>query len=204
MPERHKRVFISYAWESSEYRLRVKGLAARLRQDGVDARLDAWHLDGLPIPEFMSREVRHAEKILILCSPQYRDKVHAMEDGQGVTGSGWESMLVTSALWTQLHKRNQIVAVLFLGEWSESSPTYLASWPYIELTSQPDFEPRYNELLRSLTGMSERAPSLGTPPELPVIATEPLRGAVQTSATLVSEASVPRQLPPPPADFVGR
>ncbi len=31
------RVFISYAWESDEYRGLVKRLAARLRQDGIDA-----------------------------------------------------------------------------------------------------------------------------------------------------------------------
>jgi len=55
------RVFISYAWENDEYRALVKTLAARLRQDGIDARLDAWHLEGLTIPEFMSRETRYAD-----------------------------------------------------------------------------------------------------------------------------------------------
>jgi menaquinone-dependent protoporphyrinogen IX oxidase len=68
------RVFISYAWENDEYRTLVKRLAARLREDGIDVRLDAWHLEGLSIPEFMSREVRHADKILVVCSPQYRQK----------------------------------------------------------------------------------------------------------------------------------
>jgi hypothetical protein len=92
------RVFISYAWEDDEYRALVKSLAARLREDGIDARLDAWHLEGLTIPEFMSREVRHADKILVVCSPQYRQKVHAMEDGERITGTGWESMLVTSSI----------------------------------------------------------------------------------------------------------
>src|SRR6266852_8917256 len=38
------RVFISYAWEDDEYRALVKSLAVRLREDGIDARLDAWHL----------------------------------------------------------------------------------------------------------------------------------------------------------------
>lgn len=204
MASEHKRVFISYAWEAPGYRRRVKGLAARLRQDGVDVRLDAWDLDGLTIPEFMAREVRHADKILILCSPKYRSKVHAMEDGQAVTGSGWESMLVTSALWTQYRKRNQLVAVLFLGKWSEAAPGYLAGWPYIDLTDLSEFESRYYELLRNLTGMSERAPSLGPPPVMSVLVTEPLRGTAQASAILVSDARVPRQLPPPPADFVGR
>ena len=65
------RVFISYAWENDEYRTLVKRLATRLRRDGIDARLDAWHLEGLTIPEFMSREVRNADKVVVVCSPQY-------------------------------------------------------------------------------------------------------------------------------------
>jgi hypothetical protein len=56
------RVFISYAWEDVNYRRLVKKLATRLRNDGVDARLDAWHLRGTTIPEFMNREVRLASK----------------------------------------------------------------------------------------------------------------------------------------------
>jgi SEFIR domain len=51
------RVFISCAWENDEYRDLVKGLAACLRDDGIDARLDAWHLERLTILGFMSREV---------------------------------------------------------------------------------------------------------------------------------------------------
>ena len=83
------RVFLSYAWESDDYRNQVKALATRLREDGIDARLDAWHAEGLTIPEFMSREARHADRVLILCSPTYKAKVHAMEDGDKVTGVGW-------------------------------------------------------------------------------------------------------------------
>ncbi|MCA9467939.1 MAG: toll/interleukin-1 receptor domain-containing protein, partial [Nitrospira sp.] len=98
------RVFISYAWEDGSdgpYRDWVKDLATRLRQDGVDARLDKWHMqEGQTIPEFMNSEIRLAEKILVVCSPQYQAKVHAKEEGGSVTGSGWESMLVSSAMFT--------------------------------------------------------------------------------------------------------
>jgi hypothetical protein len=38
------RVFISYAWEHDKYRDWVAQLAAQLRTDGIDARLDRWHL----------------------------------------------------------------------------------------------------------------------------------------------------------------
>ena len=96
------RVFISYAWEDGAYRDWVAQLASQLRVDGVDARLDRWDLqDGQTTPEFMNSEVRQADKVLVLCSPKYQEKVHAMEDGGPSTGSGWESMLLSSAMFTQ-------------------------------------------------------------------------------------------------------
>src|SRR6266403_1766275 len=98
------RVFITYAWEGSDYRRLVKRFAARLRQDGINARLDAWHLEGLTVPQFMAREVRNADKIIVLCSPQYRKNVHTMEDGQRPSGSGWEAMLITSTIWARLRE----------------------------------------------------------------------------------------------------
>jgi hypothetical protein len=169
-------VFISYAWENDAYRTLVKSLAARLREDGIDARLDAWHLDGLTIPEFMSREVRHADKILVVCSPQYRQKVHAMEDGQRMTGTGWESMLVTSSIWANLSDRRKIIPVLLRGAWNEAAPDVLIGLRYFDLSNMANFEANYRELLRSLTGQNEPAPPLGQPPEFVREPVEPLRG----------------------------
>ena len=119
------RVFISYAWEDDDYRDWVAQLAAQLRVDGVRARLDRWHLqDGQTIPEFMNSEVRKADKVLVLCSPKYREKVHAMEDGGPSTGSGWESMLLSSAMFAE-DARSKVVTALALGKWSESAPDYM-------------------------------------------------------------------------------
>src|ERR1700736_3993021 len=165
------RVFISYAWGDDEYRTLVKRLAARLRQDGIDARLDAWHLEGLTIPEFMSREVRNADKILAICSPQYRQKVHAMEDGQRISGAGWESMLVTSNIWASLGDRNKILPVLFRGAWREAAPDVLIALPYFDLSNMATFEANYRDLLRSLAGQNAPVPPLGRVPE---IAPEPV------------------------------
>jgi TIR domain len=170
------RVFISYAWENDEYRALVKRLAARLIQDGIDARLDAWHLQGLTIPEFMSREVRHADKVLVVCSPQYRQKVHAMEDGERITGTGWESMLVTSSIWANVSNRNKITPVLLRGTWQEAAPDTLIGLPYFDLSNMATFEANYRELLRRLTGQEEKAPMKGAVPEIAPEPVQPLRG----------------------------
>jgi hypothetical protein len=41
----------------------------------------------------MNAEVRNADRVLVLGSPQYRTKAHAFEEMAGSTGVGWEAML---------------------------------------------------------------------------------------------------------------
>jgi len=171
------RVFISYAWESVDYRRLVKSLATRLRHDGIDARLDAWHLRGITVPEFMNREVRLANKLLVVCSPQYRGKIHAMEDGRVMTGVGWEAMLINSAVFGSGRRRDQIIPVLLRGSWDESAPSFLRGLPYTDLSNPHNFESSYLELLQRLKGHDEEAPQLGPlAPELEPEPVEPLRG----------------------------
>jgi hypothetical protein len=213
MSKRHRvsPIFVSYAWEDPEYCKLVKRFAARLRKDGIDARLDAWHLRGVSIPEFMAREVRTASKIIVLCSPQYRTKVHAMEERKSINGSGWEAMLVTSALWACRREWDQIIPVLFRGAWQQAAPDFLCAFPYIDLTDPLQFEANYLRLRQTLANRCEVAPALGAPPKFEnPVAVEPLRGTAlspqltQPRVTLVSNAAIPRQLPPPPRDLVGR
>ena len=152
------RVFISYAWEDDEYRDWVAQLAAQLRQDGVDAR---WHVEkGQSIPEFMNSEVRLADKVLILCSPMYQQKVHAMEEGGPSTGLEWEDMLLSSAMFTP-DARRKVVPALARGEWKRSAPSYLQGLPYEDLThhEQSRRGKAYLSLLGRLTD-TEAAPPI--------------------------------------------
>ncbi len=158
------RVFISYAWEDAEYRAWVAQLASQLRKDGVDARLDRWHVErSQTIPEFMNSEVRKADKVLVLCSPKYQEKVHAMEDGGASTGSGWESMLLSSVMFTQ-GARNKVVTALARGEWQSSAPDYMQGLPYDDLTKTDEAHLRqpYISLLRRLIDATEVAPPIGS------------------------------------------
>lgn len=177
------RVFISYAWEDEEYKLRVKQFAIRLRSNGIDARLDTWHAKGVSIPEFMNREVRLAQRVLVLCSPEYRRKVHAMEEGQHVSGSGWEHLLLTGSLFAGELARDCVSLVLFRGSWSEAAPSFLGSHSYLDLSSPDTFEENYRRLLQQLTGRAESAPPLGLLPEgIDPEPVEPMRGPPPAAA----------------------
>ena len=165
------RVFISYAWEDDQYRDWVERLARRLRDNGVEARLDKWHLEeGETIAQFMNREQRKADKVLVLCSPAYRAKVHATEDGVRSTGSGWEAGLLADQMFADIDTRRKVIAALTRGGWQEAAPDFLVGRVYVDLADAARFEECYLDLLRRLTGQTAEAPPLG---ELPSGLREP-------------------------------
>lgn len=94
------RIFISYAWEDDDHRKMVESLAVQLRNDGVNARLDAWdRKKGQSITGFMNAEVEDADIVLVVCSPGLKERVRAMDRGEKVTGGGWEWSALTTELF---------------------------------------------------------------------------------------------------------
>ena len=94
------RVFISYAHGDGGHEEWVREFWLFLRQHGIDARLD------LPGSEerrdwaqWMAREVRDADRILVAASPGY--KARAEGDGEPESGRGvqWESWLIRQRLY---------------------------------------------------------------------------------------------------------
>ena len=179
------RVFISYSWDSDDHKAWVASFAARLREDGVDARLDKWHVDDSPIPSFMNSEVRKADKVLLLCTPTYQEKVHAiyqekvhaMEEGKKVNGVGYETMLVATE-WFTAGIKGKTVPVLVSGEWTESVPSFAQSLPGFDLSAEDFDEEVYRRLLQRLYGLQAKAPGIGSQPVgLVDPEVKPLRGS---------------------------
>lgn len=89
-PERAPRVFISYSHTSTEHEDWVEALGKFLRENGVDARLDAWHLRrGMDLPQFMTNELTLADRVVLVSDEKYAEKA----DGR-VGGVGWETMII--------------------------------------------------------------------------------------------------------------
>jgi TIR domain len=62
----------------------VKELAARLRGDAVDVRLDQWHsVPGAQLPHFMEREILGNDYVMIVCTPKYKVKSDQRTGGVG-------------------------------------------------------------------------------------------------------------------------
>jgi hypothetical protein len=67
--------FISYSWDDETHKEWVRAPVTRLRAGGVDVRLDHRHaVPGDQLPEFMEREIRESDYVIIVCTPKYKSK----------------------------------------------------------------------------------------------------------------------------------
>jgi hypothetical protein len=92
--ERRPRVFISYSFDSDPHKDWVRSLAEDLTRQGVEVRLDQWHLHASQsLPEFMEREVATADCVIVVCTPAYAAKA----DGR-TGGAGYEHQIISGAI----------------------------------------------------------------------------------------------------------
>lgn len=148
--------FISYTWEDESHRQWVIALGTRLRSDGVDLVLDEWHLrPGMEAPKFMEKAVAEADRVLLVCTPQFKAKV---DERSG--GAGYEANLVTAEMMAGAEE-TKFIPILRRGAWREAAPKALLGKIYIDLSGDPYSESSYEVLKNALFGRHQPPPPLG-------------------------------------------
>lgn len=148
--------FISYSWDDDTHKEWVKNLAERLRQDGVDVTLDKWATaPGDQLTTFMEQAIRENQFILIICTPNYKNR---SDERKG--GVGYEGDIMTAEAMTEPNHR-KFIPVLRKGTWDEAAPSWLKGKYYINLSANPYSEENYKDLVSTLLGKRETAPPIG-------------------------------------------
>src|SRR5690242_16262129 len=101
--------FISYAWTSPDHTNWVLQLASDLRNNGVDVRIDRWHLrEGHDATAFMESMVTDAaiKKVVIICDRKYAEKADKRSGGVGT-----ESQIMSPAIYKSV-AQDKFVAVV--------------------------------------------------------------------------------------------
>src|SRR5258707_654336 len=109
------RVFISYAHDNPAHEDRVRDFWLFLREFGVDARLDLSAAERRQDwPEWMTREIRAAERILVVASPEYKRRADGdagAEEGRGVQ---WEARLIRYRFYVDQNAGLQLIVPVVL------------------------------------------------------------------------------------------
>ena len=156
------RVFISYTKFNQENADWVKLLATFLRNSGIDARLDVWHLaPGMDVAQWMCNEVEIADRVLLICSEEYARRA----DGRH-GGVGWETRLIQGfLLQSGSINPKKFVPIVRTDNCDDGLPFYLKSsycihWP--QTGTKEDL--KQHELLECLFEIQEEAPEVKPPP----------------------------------------
>jgi len=159
------KAFISYSWDTHRHKAWVQALATRLRRDGIDVTLDQWHIvPGDMLPKFMETAIRESDYVLIVCTPNYRNKSNTRKGGVGYEGD-----IISGEVFGKNNQR-KFVPILRLGDVDTAIPTGLIGKIYIDLRDSPYFESNYRELLITLHGARPPAPPIGPRPSFASIA----------------------------------
>ncbi len=142
---RNPRVFISYTGIDIENRNWVKDFACRLRQCGVNARIDIFHLKpGQDLPQWMTNELLMADKVLLICDKYYAEKA---DDRKG--GVGWETMIIQGDMLSK-PDQNKYIAIQREKDINKSLPIYVKSKYALNWTDDSQMDKDFDELLLHL------------------------------------------------------
>jgi hypothetical protein len=143
--------FISYSWDSASHREWVRNLAIQLQHDGVEVVLDQF--DALPgdrLTQFMEDAISKTDFVLIICTPNYKQKA----DGRR-GGVGYEGDIIASEVFANTSPR-KFIPILREGEWFEAASIALRDRIYVDLRGTSYPEQNYQELLAALRGQGAR------------------------------------------------
>lgn len=155
---RSPKVFISYSWEDDEHKSWVRSFADQLISDGVDVSLDQYDLSlGDRLPQFMEQEISHADYVLIICTPTYREKSDAR-----MGGVGYEGHIISGELFSA-HNERKFIPIIRKGGHDSAIPKCLEGKVWVDLSEHGDYYANYKDLVATIYG-GKIKPSIGKKP----------------------------------------
>lgn len=155
------RVFISYTGTNTRHNDWVAELGSFLRENGVNARLDQWHLRrGMDLPQWMTNELDLAERVIIVSDSRYSDRA----DGRS-GGVGWETMIIQGDMSNLPPDSTKYIVIVREDDFDIGVPRYLKTKYCMHWGTRADDEALKNELLQELYDIPKEPP-IGLPPTL--------------------------------------
>lgn len=149
MPEELIKVFISYSWDSTEHQERVRALADRLQEDGLEAILDFYaSAPAEGWPQWMERNIRDADFVVLVCTETYGKRVEGKEaQGKGL-GVKWESVITYNQIYQADSKNDRFVPVLFAASDKAYIPIPLQGYSFYPIDSEEGYQSLYWRLTK--------------------------------------------------------
>lgn len=138
-----KKVFISYCWEDDEHKKWVHKLAEDLKSY-FDVKIDVEQPIGTELNKFMESMINSSDKVLIIVTPEYKDRAD-----DRLKGIGYETTLITNKL---ISNQNEIkfIPIIRKGSKEESYPSYLGNRKGLDMKDSAKYEESLKILVDNL------------------------------------------------------
>ncbi|WP_434565069.1 toll/interleukin-1 receptor domain-containing protein [Thermoanaerobacterium thermosaccharolyticum] len=162
MSKDHPSVFISYSWDSEEHENWVTVLAAKLRENGVDATIDKFETQSktVNLNRMMIEKIKNSDNILLILTENYAKKADTFQGGVG-----YETNLLIRYI-----KDNPDKIILIMrhkGDYRKAVPFYLEGFHFIDFSHDDQFDIKFDELLHRIYQVDViDVPKVGPKPKL--------------------------------------
>lgn len=147
MPADHITAFISYSHDSTEHELRVRSLADRLRDEGIEATIDQYQINpGEGWYLWMEKQIRDAKFVLLICTGTYFRRVMREETPPKGRGVMWESSIIYSYLYESGIVNERFIPLIFEQSDEQFIPVPLKPTTYYNIGSDDGYELLYRRL----------------------------------------------------------
>jgi hypothetical protein len=138
-------VFISYSWDSPEHQAWVVGLADIINSHGGNAIVDRRLKFGGHLRLFMEHNIKAADVVLMILSPNYKEKAEGLKGGVG-----YEYNIITKQLFNTIHTNEKYIGVLRDGDHVSSVPDFIEDFKYVDLRPGKDYDIHLQDLLAQI------------------------------------------------------
>lgn len=138
-----KKVFISYGWDNDAHISWVRRLAKKLSEH-FDVIIDQKAPLGTDLNLFMEQMISEADRVLLILTPQYKNKADSRQNGVG-----YESVLISSELYKN-QGSTKFIPILRKGTVKDSFPLYLGNRKGVIMTDDSVFEIKFRELVSDI------------------------------------------------------
>ncbi|MES2654584.1 MAG: SEFIR domain-containing protein [Bacteroidota bacterium] len=129
------KIFISYAWESDDLKQQVWKLAEWLHNNCngcLEIEIDQLYANAPPTDGWqvwMAKQVIHSDKVLIVCTENYKKRFEKEEKNEGVgLGVHAEGSIITTQLYQNQQKNGKFFPIIPSGGDRANIPFVLTPW----------------------------------------------------------------------------
>lgn len=160
IPKDRPIVFISYSWDDEPHKKWVQKFANDLTENGIYVLFDQYVEMGSDFPTFMEHGISISSRVLIVGTPQYKERSEGVR-----SGAAYEGTIIKSTLYNEGLNITKFIPCLRRGTFHDSFPQLVSTRKGFDFSNDEDYDKEFIELCKRLyseTGSTR--PKLGPKP----------------------------------------